>query len=109
MKKLSESLDWDDRLKTALGAYDGEISDPEILKEGLLTLKSHLINMLEYKPTEHLVSGQIHLIRPTGASQYDNCGLVQVRTIVLKVFVCNFLCFSIVNKLRRLRLSVVTI
>lgn len=79
VKKLSQSSSWDDRLKIALDAYDGRISDPEALKNGLLTLKSHLTNLLDYKPTDDLVSGQIHLIRPTGASQYDNCGLVQVK------------------------------
>lgn len=78
MKKMNEAKKWEDRLQLAFKSYEGQAVDEKILKDGLYTLKTHLENIMSFKPTNDLVSGQIHLIRPTGSSQYDNCGLVAV-------------------------------
>lgn len=38
-----------------------------------------------FQPTEELVSGSVHLIRPSDSNKYDNCGLtlVSLKKIVL--------------------------
>lgn len=86
-KKLHSAPTWDTRVKLALDYYEGKISDKKALGEGLFTLKTHLENILKFQPTEELVTGQIHLIRPSGSSKYDNCGLVSVSVFVFFVFI----------------------
>jgi hypothetical protein len=75
---MGEVPTWESRVKLALDNYEGHLSDKKKLGEGLSTLKMRLQDILSFKPTEDLVSGQIHLIRPTGSSKYDNCGLLSV-------------------------------
>ncbi|KAH0814014.1 hypothetical protein GEV33_008777 [Tenebrio molitor] len=76
VNKMGEVPTWESRVKLALDNYEGHLSDKKKLGDGLSTLKMRLQDILSFKPTEDLVSGQIHLIRPTGSSKYDNCGLL---------------------------------
>lgn len=79
IKKIGELPDWNARVELALDSYEGDISERKKLEEGLFTLKVRLQDLSAFHPTEELVLGQIHLIKPIGSSKYDNCGLVSVR------------------------------
>ncbi|EEZ97866.2 fatty acid synthase [Tribolium castaneum] len=97
VRKIEEAPGWDSRIKLALDHFEGHLSDKKALGQGLFTLKSHLQNLLTFSPSEELVSGQIHLIRPTGTSKYDNCGLVSYCKQTPQITLVNGDHLSIIN------------
>nr|CAD7416665.1 unnamed protein product [Timema poppensis] len=45
------------------------------IENGLESTCLRIIQLLNYKPTDKLLSGDVHLIRPKGNLQEDHCGL----------------------------------
>ncbi|KAG8301583.1 hypothetical protein J6590_049729 [Homalodisca vitripennis] len=45
--------------------------------KALKAIRSHIKILLSYKPLENLLKGNVHLIRPKGASDIDFCGILQ--------------------------------
>ncbi|RZB84952.1 fatty acid synthase, partial [Asbolus verrucosus] len=97
IKKITDAPAWDSRIRLALDNYEGHLSDKKKLEKALFTLKTNLGNLLSFQPSEDLVSGQIHLIRPVGSSKYDNCGLVSYCKQTPQVTLVNGDHLSIIN------------
>lgn len=45
------------------------------------TMRQHLSNIAEYKPSDELITAEVFLIKPLGSSKHDNCGLPKVSSI----------------------------
>lgn len=77
LKSWTEQLDWEKRLEAALKSCE-EADEEGLLARALTTIKERLKEVNAYQPSEQLISCPIYLIRPTGSSKYDNCGLLKV-------------------------------
>ncbi|KAJ8967373.1 hypothetical protein NQ314_002933 [Rhamnusium bicolor] len=75
IKDLQDAPDWQSRIRISLENYDGEEKHKKLLEEGLVNLKGRLEDVSAFQPITELVSGTVHLIRPSDSSKYDNCGL----------------------------------
>ncbi|KAL1508883.1 hypothetical protein ABEB36_003705 [Hypothenemus hampei] len=75
LKKLQTDPDWESKVNNLINSYKGNLEDKDALKDGLLTLRDRLRQIIEYKPGNTLVGGSSYLIRPGDCSQYDNCEL----------------------------------
>lgn len=75
-------------MQQALQHYPEGAGSEALLEKALTTVKDRVASLLKIQPSDQLIAGQIHLIRPTGSSKYDNCGL-------LKVSILNFLQLNI--------------
>ena len=77
VKRLNSLPDWEARVKYGLKNYPVAAGDEELLEKALNVLRDRVEQVARYEPTEPLVAGKIHLLRPVGASKYDNCGLLK--------------------------------
>ncbi|KAB0802399.1 hypothetical protein PPYR_04585 [Photinus pyralis] len=77
VKSLSTLSGWQLRLKYALKHYECSEEDKEYLSETLSTFKKYVNAILAYQPSDDLLVGPISILRPSGASQYDVCGITK--------------------------------
>lgn len=77
LKSWAALPSWTDRVKAAVAAF-GDNTDEDLLATVLTTIRQRLIDVNNYQPSEELIKCPVYLIRPTGSSKYDNCGLLKV-------------------------------
>lgn len=77
VKSLSTLSGWQLRLKFALQHYDCSEEDKEYISDTLSRFKKYLNDILAYHPSEELLAGPVNILRPSGASQYDVCGIAK--------------------------------
>ncbi|KAJ8980787.1 hypothetical protein NQ317_004788 [Molorchus minor] len=75
LKDLKESPNWESRIKLALKSFESDEKQRKLLEEGLKNLKQRIEEISSLQPTDVLISGTVHLIRPSESSKYDSCGL----------------------------------
>lgn len=68
---------WESRVQAAVDNSD--IVATDVLKRFIDMIRNHIKNIMHYKPTENLAFGKIYLLRPSGSSKYDTCGITKVR------------------------------
>lgn len=78
LKSWSALPSWNDRVNAAVAAVEGIDDDGAVLAQALTTIKQRLTDVNNYRPTDELIKCPVFLIRPTGSSKYDNCGLLKV-------------------------------
>lgn len=102
LKSWSALPSWDDRVNAAVATVEGIADESALLATALTTVKQRLTDVNNYRPSEELIKCPVFLIRPTGSSKYDNCGLLKVSCFVyvLAYFIVYLFFFSIANKLQ---------
>lgn len=92
MEQLSELTTWESQLEAALKHVRIENSqeDPDTLRESLFksltALRNNLTAALHYEPQKQTFKGNVHLLRPRGASDVEFCELQKVRWIQAPIF-----------------------
>uniref|UniRef100_A0A7R9I585 oleoyl-[acyl-carrier-protein] hydrolase n=1 Tax=Timema bartmani TaxID=61472 RepID=A0A7R9I585_9NEOP len=75
-EELTDLNDWKSRVDFALNEMVNlSPKRKRLLESGLESTYLRINKFLSYKPPEKLLSGDVHLIRPEGALQEDNCEL----------------------------------
>ncbi|XP_018570431.1 fatty acid synthase-like [Anoplophora glabripennis] len=75
LNDLKQYPNYESRIKKCLENFEGQEKHKNFLREGLVNLKARVEDASGFQPTEELVSGSVHLIRPGDSNKYDNCGL----------------------------------
>lgn len=78
LKSWSALPSWNDRVKAAIAIHEDVADDDGLLATAVTTIKQRLNEVNNYHPSEELIKCPVFLIRPTGSSKYDNCGLLKV-------------------------------
>lgn len=78
LKSWSALPSWNARVNAAVATVEGIEGDGAVLATALTTIKQRLTDVNNYRPSEELIKCPVFLIRPTGSSKYDNCGLLKV-------------------------------
>ncbi|XP_025837114.1 fatty acid synthase-like isoform X3 [Agrilus planipennis] len=77
--KLERLSDWDSRLQLVLDSLQYTEEGKTFLKRVLTVLKNRIDELLDYNFNhDKMITGRIFLLRPTGSSKYDNCGLSKI-------------------------------
>lgn len=85
MDKLKGAPDWESRVNMSMQFYEGTEYKRKLLEKGLLALNDLVNNIINYKPTDVLVSGKVHLIRPGDMDKFDTCQLNLVTKILCAI------------------------
>ncbi|KAJ9584287.1 hypothetical protein L9F63_021356, partial [Diploptera punctata] len=83
--KLNPSSGWSELLDEVLSSIPPQLHPH--LKTALTSLRNSLTLLLDYEPSGDLLKGEVSLIRPSGASEVDNCGLDHFSKHTVKVHV----------------------
>lgn len=86
IKRLQSAPDWKSRVSYLLNLYNNDSVDKKDIEDGLLLIRNRLQEVTNYRPDEHLISGSVHLIRPSDCSEYDNCELTLYFKQIPQVF-----------------------
>lgn len=78
LKSWSTLPTWNERVNAAVATVEGSADDSALLVTALTTIKQRLTDVNNYRPSDELIKCPVFLIRPTGSSKYDNCGLLKV-------------------------------
>lgn len=69
---------WDARLEYIIeGSEDSNVA--KIDAETLSTLKYYIEEVASYSQSKSVIASTAHLLRPSGSSKYDPCGLNKVK------------------------------
>lgn len=78
LKSWASLPSWEERVNSAVATLEGTAEESILLATALTTIKQRLTDVNNYHPSEELIKCPVFLIRPTGSSKYDNCGLLKV-------------------------------
>lgn len=79
IRQLKNCSSFEERAQIAINySKVKDIYKRKFLTNGLIDLRRRLCDLLCFKPNGILINGTIHLIRPEGSNEYDNCGLIEV-------------------------------
>ncbi|CAG2055244.1 unnamed protein product, partial [Timema podura] len=79
-EELINLQDWKSRVAHVLHKIENLYPKRKrLLESGLESSYLRINKLLSYKPTEKLLSGEVHLIRPEGALQEDHCELHKIK------------------------------
>ncbi|XP_025837130.1 fatty acid synthase-like [Agrilus planipennis] len=88
LNKLERLANWDTRLQLVLDSLQYAKEDKTFLTKILTVLKNRIDQLLDYKFNhDKMITGRIFLLRPTGSSKYDNCGLLKICDQVINILI----------------------